>query len=246
MPVRTWAPVAAQENDEPTRWDMLLDGEPVEGAYIERVESGEYMLHFPRLVPSTMKSLENAQHALENAPLCRSRGIQIRRPAALSDDDELVSIDEAAHMLEVARPRINAMVANGVLAATRKDGAVLISKKSLLKRLGQESTNGPKGRFANRFVQYFPNIEEDAFVLLEVDMEDEEQLNEARAFVERVRADEESVAGARVVGYKTAMKLRSSQDLMSGDELNGIIPFSWFSEEDYLCQEPYLDEPVLC
>lgn len=246
MPERTWEVVKAQETEEPIRWNMLIDGEPVDGAYIERVVDEGYALHFPRLVPSTMSNLENAKHALENAPLCKSKGISIRRPAVLSADDELVSVEDATQMLGVVRPRINAMVANGVLAATRKDGAVFISKKSVLKRAGQESASGPKGRFANRFVQYFPNVEEDAFVLLEVDMEDEEQINEARSFVERVRADEESTAGARVVGYKTAMKLRTSQDLVSGNAHNGIIPFSWFAEEDYLEQEQYMEEPVLC
>lgn len=214
------------------RWNMLLDGKPVEGAYIERSERGDFDLHFPRLKPASSPTLAKAQRILEDAPLTRRSGIAIGRLA--NAEEEMVEIDEAATMLGVARGRVNAMVANGVLAALRKDGTVRVSVQSLMSYLGRENDGSPQGRFAHKFVQYFPDADGDEFVLLEVDTDNEEQASHAKAFVDRVRNDAEHPAGARVVGYRTAMKLRSAAPCLRDKIESGIMPYNQFSEKDFM------------
>ena len=81
MAQRTWMEHCEGEGAQANRWDMLLDGDPVEGAYVLMKERGCYELHFPRMSVSTVPSLPAAMKALENAPLLASKGIKIGRPA---------------------------------------------------------------------------------------------------------------------------------------------------------------------
>lgn len=229
---RTWVERQLDEGHGSTRWDMLLDGKPVEGAYIERSEQGDFDLHFPRLKPTSAPTLEQAQRILEGAPLTRRSGIAIGRSA--DAEEETIEVDEAAAMLGVSRGRVNAMVANGVLAALRKDGIVRVGVQSILNYLGRENDGAPQGRFAHKFVQYFPDADGDAFILLEVDADNEEQVSHAKAFVDRVRNDSEHPAGARVVGYRAAMRLRSASSCLHGRIESGIMPYGQFSEKDFL------------
>lgn len=235
MPERTWTEIR-DEQGQAVRWDMLLDGAPLEGAYVSLVEKGSYEVHFPRLVPAIVPSLPVAMKTLESAPLAKRKGIAIGRQAQQTDKSAFSSIDETAAALGTSRSRVNAMVANGVLAAARFEGEVMVSRSSIEHYSGIEQKPGAKGRFANKFVQYFPDRESDAFYLLEVDASDESQMADAAGFVGCVRENERHPGGARLVGYRTAMKLRNSKCCVQGDGESPIASFAEFSVEEHLAR----------
>lgn len=235
MPARTWV---EEKNDEgeTVRWSMLVDGEPLDGAYVSLAERGSYEIHFPRLVPSIVPSLPVALETLENAPLTKRKGIAIGRQAGEADRSLFSTVDEVADGLGVSRSRINAMVANGVLAASRFEGEVMVSKSSVdrYRSAGQEP--GARGRFANKFVQYLPDRGCGEYYLLEVDAFDEDQIAYAEEFVRSIRENERHPGGARLVGYRTAMKLRNSKCCIRGDGGEPIGLFVDFPTEEHLVE----------
>lgn len=227
MAARTWCVGHCDDAGLADRWDMMIDGRPLEGAYIERTEQGSYALRFPRLTETTVQSLETAMRILEEAPLTKRRGIAIGRQATEEDPAAFASISEACELLGVSRSRVTAMVANGVLSAKRVDGEVVVGRSSL-GCCDSEGLSGPRGRFANRFVQYYPDARKREFLLVEVDAADESQVLEAKAFVDRVRNDGNHPGGARLIGYRAAMRQRSSSYCASSDDEGVFLPFDRF------------------
>lgn len=228
MAKRTWEEVKDAETGEAVRWNMLIDDALFEEAYIELVEKGTYALHFPRLVETTVPSLPVAMATLENAPLTKRRGIAIGHETKSDIREDFMGIDEVVTALGVSRSRVTAMIANGVLSAKRFDGEVVVSSASVEAYGAQDGKPQARGRFANKFIQYFPDREKNEFYLAEVDVSDSDQVIEAQAFVDSVRDTEKHPGGARLVGYRSAMKLKSSShriDATNGAAFMGLEEF---------------------
>lgn len=225
-PVRTWIEKTDEDSEVPCRWEMLMDGKPVEGAYIDKLDEETYDLHFPRLKPTTAASLSMAKRLLELAPLPKTTGVRIARVAKETDSAAFVSTAEAASELDVAPGRINAMVANGVLSARRIDGQLMISVSSLRARL-EGNDEGPQGVFANKFVQFYPDQDADEFYLAEVDVSDDEALDQAESFVEFVRDNERNPGGARLVSFRAAAKLKHKEGWTPVTPGAGVEAFDW-------------------
>lgn len=220
---RTWEAIA-DESGEPIRWNMFQNGKLIEGAYIEKVAQGEYGLHFPRLEYRTVPSLPVARAIMQDAPLLKRRGIAIGHRSNETDREAFVTLDEAAELLGSSRPRVSAMVANGVLSAAEFDGEVLVSRKSVARRNEAGETCAPMGRFANQFVQYFPDSSVNEFYLAEVDGMNSRAVQAANEFVEAIQGNDENKGGARLVGYKSAMRLRGSKHLIADEsDQQGVI-----------------------
>ena len=225
-PVRTWVEKTDEGSGEPFRWDMLMDGRPVGGAYIEKVDAETYDLHFPRLKPTSAESLPMAKRILESAPLPKSSGVRIARTAKETDRSAFVSAEEAAGELGVAPGRVNAMVANGVLSARRMDGQLMIAVSSLRTRL-ENDDEGPQGVFADKFVQFYPDQDVEEYYLAEVDASDEDAMAEAESFVNFVRDNEHNPGGARLVGFRAAAKLKRKDGWRPVTPGGDVEAFDW-------------------
>lgn len=207
---RNWEEVYDGSKGAPVRWNMTQAGHVVEGAFIEPGTNGGFNLHFPRLVPCEVDSLEEAKRILERAPLASSNGISIGCALSVEQADDLIDVDTAAEMLGVSRWRVNAMVANGSVSASRTASGLRISRESVEKRASGGESNGPCGRFAHRFLQYFPDKKVNAFHLIEVDDSDEIQMRRACDIIDAIDKDKGHLGAARLLDYRDAMRLRRS------------------------------------
>ena len=118
------------------------------------------------------------------------------------------------------------MVANGVLAGTRHDGRVLVSRASVEARRARTATDGPAGRFARAFVEYWADEPDGTPVILEVDVEDAREYEEAKRSVRAV-VDGEEPGRVEVLDYRRAMA-RCTRAKRSENGLSGPIPFKSF------------------
>ena len=224
---RTFEEVKDEATGEVVRWNLLQDDKYIEGAYIEKVDEEAFGLHFPRLEYRTVPTLSIAKAIFIDAPLLKRRCIAIGHQSSETQRDAFVTLSEAAELLELSRARVGAMVANGVLSAKEFDGEALVSRKSIERKLGTQDINGPSGKFANQFVQYFPDSSVNEFYLAEVDAMNANALEAAKGFVNDVQGNEKHPGGARLVSYKSAMRLRSSRHVIATDGAqSGVISFA--------------------
>ena len=200
--IRTWEERGEVEG-QPTSWHVSINGKPVPGGYIKLVEGG-YEVHYPHLTPTTYTTLEVAKRAIELAPPMSHEGMKVARPIKHVEEDDLISTDEAGEMLGVSRYRVNAMVSNGVLSGTRRDGRTLVSRKSVEAKLAGGAAKGPKGRFANAFICYHPTGDAETWTIAEVDTQDEDDVYVGNLLVESVN-DSELPECVEVLDYRTAM-----------------------------------------
>lgn len=130
--IRTWEEGVDEATGRP-RWDVLINGRPVPGGYVVQTGSGEFEAHYPHVAAFTRPTLAEAKERLEWAPPVTSGMARIASP--VEDDEEgFVSTEEAARALGVSVYRVNAMVADGKLAARRAaDGSAEVSRGSLAK-----------------------------------------------------------------------------------------------------------------
>lgn len=202
--IRTW-----QEHDstegEPRRWNVLINGTPVPGGFVEETADGRFEIHYPRLQPKAFDSLDEAKRRIELAPPITKGALAIANPVE-SAEEELLSTDEAGALLGVSRYRINAMVANGVLAGKRSGGRTLVSRASVESRLSRMEPSGPVGRFAHTFICYYPNGSAETYRIIEIDPDQSEQIEAAREFLQAI-VDAEGNAQADVLDYRQAMSL---------------------------------------
>ena len=199
--IRTWEEVPETE-DTPRSWYVSINGTPVPGGYIEKLEDG-YRIHYPHLASKTFKTLKEAKYAIEKAPPVSREGMKIGKVVSNADEDELISTEEAADMLGVTRYRVNAMVANGVLAGTRRDGQTLVSRSSVEAKINRTST-GPAGKFAHTFICYYPPLGEGSWIMAEVDTDEEDQVDVANQLIESI-SNSDSQENAEVLDYHGAM-----------------------------------------
>ena len=99
-----------------------------------------------------------------------------------------------------------------------------------------------RGRFANKFVQYFPDCEGEDFLLAEVDVDDEDELSSAQAFVDCVRDDVNHPGGARLLGYRAAMRLKNSDHRLELEGVSGIPHMRQVPVEQLLCYDGQMEE----
>lgn len=127
---RTWVETVDGATGRP-RWDVLVNGRPVPGGYVLQTGPGAFEAHYPHLAPFTRPTLAEAKERLEWAPPVTSGVARIGRP--VEDDAEgFVAAARAAEELGVSVYRVNAMVADGKLAARRgADGRAEVSLSSL-------------------------------------------------------------------------------------------------------------------
>ena len=149
--IRTWHEREGAEG-EPRCWDVRINGAPVPGGCIVQTDDGAFEVRYPRLATRTVPTLEEAKRRIELAPPITRPGMAVGKLLDDADENDLISPDEAGELLGLSRFRVNAMVANGVLAGTRHDGRVLVSRASVEARRARTATDGPAGRFARAFV----------------------------------------------------------------------------------------------
>ena len=170
--VRTWTEHCGAEG-EPSRWDLSINDRPVPGGYIEKTAEG-FEIHYPHLPLKKLTTLEEAKRSLELAPPISTAGLKVGRIA--DEDSDLISSAEAGEILGVSRFRVNAMVASGVLPGRRDNGKILVDR-------------GPQGKFANLFLFYAPAGERTQYVA-ELEADDADSIERARAFAQEVMEDE--------------------------------------------------------
>ena len=127
---RTWIETVDDATGRP-RWNVLINGAPVPGGYIVQVDAGAYEVHYPHIVPFTRATLAEAKERVEWAPPITS-GVARIADEVDNDPKGFLDPDAAAERLGVSVYRVNAMVANGKLAARRlPDGTPEVSASSL-------------------------------------------------------------------------------------------------------------------
>lgn len=224
--IRTWHECETVKG-EPKRWDVRINGVPVPGGSIVQTGEEAFQVLYPRLAPRTFGSLEEAKQRIELAQPITKAGLAVGKPLEDVDDEDLISPDEAGELLGLSRFRVNAMVANGVLAGIRKNGRVLVSRASVEAKRDRVSNNGPTGRFAHAFVEYRTEAPDEALFIVEIDTEDAREYEEARYFVQSV-VDGGEPGCVEALNYHQAMA-RCAQARRSGDPLpTGPIPFKAF------------------
>ena len=210
--IRTWHESEADQGVK--RWDIAINDTPVSGGYILQLGEESFEAHYPHLETTVFGTIEEAKYCLENLPPVTTGVFPIGKLAA-DADDEFLTTEEAGKLLGVSRYRVNAMVVNGVLSSKRENGQILVSRRSVEKKLGREQQAGPEGRFANPFIKFSPNGESRQLFLIECDHEDAEQIEEAKAFLSDIH--EGKIAGtAEVIGYRDAMKILSQSERGNG------------------------------
>ena len=223
--IRTWHEREGAEG-EPRCWDVRINGAPVPGGCIVQTDDGAFEVRYPRLATRTVPTLEEAKRRIELAPPITRPGMAVGKLLDDADENDLISPDEAGELLGLSRFRVNAMVANGVLAGTRHDGRVLVSRASVEARRARTATDGPAGRFARAFVEYWADEPDGTPVILEVDVEDAREYEEAKRFVRAV-VDGEEPGRVEVLDYRRAMA-RCTRAKRSENGLSGPIPFKSF------------------
>ena len=136
---RTWVKTSDEQTGKP-RWNVLVNGKPVPGGFVLELGEEQFEAHYPHIEPFVKPTLREAQERLEWAPPI-THGVS--RIGAEIDDDPagFVSVGDAAAKLGVSAFRVNAMVANGKLAARRApDGSAQVGCSSLEALLAK--TNG--------------------------------------------------------------------------------------------------------
>lgn len=130
---RTWVAATDKETGLP-RWDVYINGRSVPGGYVVKRDEGVFECHYPHVAPFCKDTLEKAKERLEWAPPVTEGVMHIGRQATeeQAGSGAFVSRDEAARRLGVSQYRVNAMVANGKLVATRtQDGGYEVLASSL-------------------------------------------------------------------------------------------------------------------
>lgn len=135
---RTWVETV-DETTGRKRWNVLINGKPVPDGYIVQNNEGAYEAHYPHIATFARPSLAEAKDRLEWAPPITSG---VARIAFEVDDDPegFLDPDDAAQKLGMSVYRVNAMVANGKLAARRKaDGTPEVAAGSLARLLAEQN-----------------------------------------------------------------------------------------------------------
>ena len=174
--VRTWTEYCGAEG-EPSRWDLSINDRPVPGGYIEKTAEG-FEIHYPHLPLKKLTTLEEAKRSLELAPPISTAGLKVGRIA--DEDSDLISSAEAGEILGVSRFRVNAMVASG---------KILVDRAAAEQKAAQGLPEGPQGKFANLFLFYAPAGERTQYVT-ELEADDADSIERARAFAQEVMEDE--------------------------------------------------------
>ena len=188
--IRTWHE-SDTSSGAPRRWTVSINDTPIPGGYVEETDDGRFEIHYPRLEPRTFDTLDEAKRRIELAPPITKGAMAIANPVDDEEGDEFLSTDEAGEMLGISRYRVNAMVANGVLAGKRAGGRTLVSRRSVEARLSRSTSSGPIGRFAHTFICYYPSGSAETYRIVEIDPERPEQIP----------------AQADVLDYRQAMSL---------------------------------------
>ena len=245
---RTWRHVAGEAGRQ--RWDILINGKEVPDGFVLRRETGVYEAHYPHFESTPVyDTLDEALSALECAPVALRSGQRIGKMA--SDADELIEVDEAADLLGVSRYRVNAMVANGVLAGTRADGKVLVGRSSVERKIAAATANAPEGaeqvraedahkpqgRFAHRFLRYV-SVDGSIDALVELDHEDEDTMSQGALFADWIEDGGGSRGQAQWLDYRTAQALLIKSrnegaevpNPMNLDELVGLVELAKTAE----------------
>ncbi len=136
---RTWVETTDQETGLP-RWDVLINGTPVPGGYIVQTASDNFEVHYPRIATFSKPTLAEAKERVEWAPPI-TRGVANIGNETTEDECGFESADEAAQELGVSVWRVNAMIANGKIAARRRaDGTPEVSRSSVRSLLAQQNS----------------------------------------------------------------------------------------------------------
>ena len=156
------------------------------GGYIEKTAEG-FEIHYPHLPLKKLTTLEEAKRSLELAPPISTAGLKVGRMA--DEDSDLISSAEAGEILGVSRFRVNAMVASGVLPGRRDNGKILVDRAAAEQKAAQGLSEEPQGKFANLFLFYAPAGERTQYVA-ELETDDADSIERARAFAQEVMEDE--------------------------------------------------------
>lgn len=182
---RTWTEHCGAEG-EPSRWDLSINDRLVPGGYIEKTAEG-FEIHYPHLPLKKLTTLDEAKRSLELAPPISTAGLKVGRIA--DEDSDLISSAEAGEILGVSRFRVNAMVASGVLPAAATTARFSSIAPLRSRRPPQGLSEGPQGKFANLFLFYAPAGERTQYVA-ELETDDADSIERARAFAQEVMEDE--------------------------------------------------------
>lgn len=245
--IRTWQEHGIADG-EPRRWDVLINGTPIPGGFVEETEDGRFEIHYPRLEPKAFDSLDEAKRRIEFAPPITKGAMTIANPVVDDADDEFISTDEAGNLLGVSRYRVNAMVANGVLAGKHSSGRTLVSLNSVETRLSRSKATGPTGRFAHTFICYYPEGSDGSYRIIEIDPEQPEQMKAAREFLQAV-ADAGGMAEADVLDYRGAMSLCAKAKRTGATDAARLLAYREFAQakDRWVCDmgaETRLDDPI--
>lgn len=183
--IRTWIERCNAEG-EPLRWDLAINDKAVPGGYIEKTAEG-FEIHYPHLASKTLVSLDEAKRSLELAPPISRAGLNVGKLA--DEDSDLISSAEAGEILGVSRFRVNAMVASGVLPGRRDNGKILVDRAAVERKAAAGTAQGPQGKFADLFLFYAPAGERIQYVA-ELEADDADAIERARAFAQEVMEDE--------------------------------------------------------
>ena len=240
--IRTW-----HESDTasgaPRRWTVSINDTPIPGGYVEETDNGRFEIHYPRLEPRTFDTLDEAKRRIELAPPITKGTMAIANPVDDEEGDEFLSTDEAGEMLGISRYRVNAMVANGVLAGKRAGGRTLVSRRSVEARLSRSTSSGPIGRFAHTFICYYPGGNAEAYRIVEIDPERPEQIEAAKAFLQEI-IDAGGPAQADVLDYRQAMPLCAKAKHAGITEAAKPIPYREFAaQKDLWLAALHVKEP---
>jgi hypothetical protein len=223
--IRTWHERDATDG-EPRRWDVAINDVPVPGGYVAETADGRFAIHYPRLESKVVDTLDEAKRRIELAPPVTKGAMAIANPLDDDAEEDLISTDEAGELLGVSRFRVNAMVANGVLAGKQADGKTLVSRVSVEARKSRPETSGPVGRFAHTFICYYPDGGAEACRIVEIDPAMPEQIDGAKAFLQAV-IDGEGAAQVDVLDYRQAMALCAKARRSGGAAAAAAQPISF-------------------
>ena len=128
---RTWVETKDEATGLP-RWNVLINGMPVPGGYVLQTVEGSFEVHYPHIEPFSKPTLAEAKERVEWAPPITVGSLHIAHEADDDADDDFLDSEQAGKLLGVSRYRVNAMVANGRLAARRcTDGSSRVSRASV-------------------------------------------------------------------------------------------------------------------
>lgn len=128
---RTWVETHDEQTGLP-RWNVLINGTPVPNGYVLQTGESAFEVHYPHIAPFTKPTLAEAKERVEWAPPITLGSPHIAREVADDADDSFLDPEQAGELLGVSQYRVNAMVANGKLAARRRaDGGHLVSRASV-------------------------------------------------------------------------------------------------------------------